>query len=125
MPETDVNTVSALLTDFNTKINDIEERHNLLKEKVLILGQSFLKEQERNNKEIGLIKEELRETRTNIEKIKEGLQHIINESAGFARKEELKIIERYMKLWEPLKFVKEEEVRSIINEELSKTLRKK
>jgi len=52
--------------------------------------------------------------------MKEAMQHIVHESANFARKEELRVLDRYMKLWEPLKFVKEEEVKKMISEAMAR-----
>jgi hypothetical protein len=121
MPEEEnISAVAALLAEFNTKINDIEERHNLLKEKVLLLSQSFLKESDRSNKELALIKSDIRDIKIEVERTKEALQHIITESAEFARKEELAVLQKYMKIWDPLKFVKEEDVQRMIDEALSK-----
>jgi hypothetical protein len=112
------NSIAALLTDFSTKINDLEERHNLLKEKVLLLGQSFLKDGDRVNKEMSLMKSDIRDLKLDLERVKDGVQHILEETADFARKEELGVLEKYMKVWEPLKFVKEEDVKKMISEAL-------
>jgi len=114
MPELEVNAIAALLSDFTTKIKDLEERHTLLKEKVLLLSQTFLKQQDRFNKEIGMIKDEVRESKIELDRVKEGLQHIIRESTDFVRREELKTFERYVKIFEPLKFVRVEEVKEIV-----------
>ena len=111
--------IAALLTDFSTKIKDLEERHNLLKEKVMLISQSFLKEEDRISKEFAIMKSDLRDIRLDMERLKEGIQHIIAESADFAREEELATVEKYMKIWEPLKFVKEEEVKRMIDEALA------
>ena len=113
------NSVAALLTDFSTKIKDLEERHNMLKEKVMLISQSFLKEGDRISKEFALIKSDLRDVKMDMERMKEGVQHIIAESSDFARKEELSTLEKYMKIWEPLKFVKEEDVKRMIDEALA------
>jgi hypothetical protein len=118
--EESVNAVAALLAEFNTKIKDLEERHNLLKEKVLLLSQSFLKESDRMNKEMALIKSDNRDVKAEMERMKDGIQHIISETSDFARKEELSVMEKYMKVWEPLKFVKEEDVERIVEEKLYK-----
>jgi len=118
--EDTANTIAALLNDFSTKIRDLEERHNLLKEKVLLLGQSFLKDGDRVNKELALMKSDIRDVKTEMERIKDGIQHIMAETADFARKEELALVEKYMKIWEPLKFVKEDDVERIVEEKLLK-----
>lgn len=118
MPDNEVNEISALLSEFNTKIVDIESKYELLRERMLISNESFLKTRDNINKEIRIIKDDIREIKAEIEKIKEMAQHIISETEGFARKEELRILERYIKLWEPLKFVKAEEVQRMIDDAL-------
>ena len=116
----DVGEISALLAEFNTKIKDIEERHDMLKERLLLLSQSFLKTEERAGKELAILREEFKEMRLDLDRIKENVQQIIRDSSEFARRDELKILERYMKIWEPLKFVKEDDVKKMINEKLKK-----
>lgn len=106
--------------DVNTKLADIEEKHNLLRDRVLMADEGFLKTLELIKKEISIIKDNIREIRKDISVVKETEQGIIDSMNNFARKEELHILERYMKLWEPLKFVKADEVRKIIKQELSK-----
>jgi len=113
------NSIAALLTDFSTKIKDLEERHNMLKEKVMLISQSFLKDGDRISKEFALVKSDMRDVKMDMDRMKDGIQHIITESSDFARKEELSTLERYMKIWEPLKFVKEEDVKRMIDEALT------
>lgn len=109
-----------ILTDMNTKIKDLDEKNSLLNEKTLLLGQSFLKQEEHLMKDIAMVKDGLRELRNDFDRLKEGVNHIIHESENFARKEELRLVEKYMKIWEPLKFVKEEEVKRMISEAMKK-----
>lgn len=116
----DENAGMDILTDMNTRLKDLDEKHSLLKEKTLLLGQSFLKQEENITKELAIMKDEMKEMRAEMERMKEGIQHIIHESANFARKEELRLLDKYMKLWEPLKFVKQEEVRKMIDESMKK-----
>ena len=109
-----------ILTDLNTKIKDLDEKNSLLNEKTLLLGQSLLKQEDHIMKEMAILKDELRDLRNDFERLKEGVNHIVHESANFARKEELKVLDRYMKIWEPLKFVKEDEVKRMISEAMKK-----
>jgi len=114
----DVNAISALLAEFSTRLNDIEEQERLIKERVSMLSRTLLKQEERLNKEISLIKEDIKLLSENIEKMKDAIQHIIDESSEFARHEELKVLEKYMKLWEPLKYARIEDVEEMINKAL-------
>lgn len=111
---------TGMLASFATKLKDIEERLNTLKERLALLSKTFLKERERFDSEILALKESIRLVQDSSERIKEGLGHIIRESAGFARKEELSVVQRHMQLWEPLKFVNKEEVKRMIDEALKR-----
>jgi len=106
MPAQDFGELSALLTDFATKIKSTEERNTLLKERLFLLDKTFLSENKRINEEIISMKNTLREIKDDTEQIKDSLRHIIKETEGFARKEELLALERKVRIWEPLKSIK-------------------
>ena len=110
--------------DINTKLADIEEKHNLLRDRVLMADEGFLKTLDLIKKEIMIVKDNVRDIKKELEAMKETEQGIIDDLNNFARKEELHILERYMKLWEPLKFVKADEVKRIVKEELNKGSKK-
>lgn len=107
--DTGLSSLSGMFADFSTKLKDTEERLNILKERLSLLNRTFLMEGERINSEFTVIKNSLRQLGEESEKIKDGLEHIIKESAGFARKEELQALERYMKLWDPLRNIMEKD----------------
>lgn len=111
-----VNETAALLSDFNTKLADLESKHELLRERVITLGDSFVKNRDRLKKETNSLKDDLREIKNSLLDLHEKLGHLISETENFARKEELRIVEKYMRLWEPLKFARTEEVKGMIDE---------
>ena len=116
----EIGEVSALLGEFNTKISDIEQRHDMLKERILLLSQSFLRTEERVSKEFAMLREQFNELRLDMDRTRENLSQIIRDSADFARRDELLVMEKYMKLWEPLKFMKEDDVKKMINDKIKK-----
>ncbi len=120
MDDINVNAVAALISELNTKINDIESRHELLKERVIVSNESFIKSRESLIRDISLIKDDLRQIKNKISSLQESLQYLLTETATFARKEELRIVEKYMKVWEPLKYARLEEVESMINNAIKK-----
>ena len=109
-----------VLTDINTKLQDLDEKNSMLKERMLLLGQSFLKQEDSLTKEVSSLKEEIADLKDEIARMKEAINHIVHESEDFARKDELRVLDRYMKIWEPLKFVKEDDVKKMIQEALKK-----
>lgn len=116
----DINAISALLAEFSTRVNDLEERQRLLKERVLMLSRTLLKQGEKTSKEMSMLRDDMKLIIENMDKMKDAIQHIIHESSEFARKEEVHIIEKYMKLWEPLNYARIEDVRDMINKALRK-----
>lgn len=107
--------VSALLADFSTRMNDLEESVRILRERLALLNQTLLKQNDRINKEIALLKDDISNLRNDVDRLKEAVEHIIAESAELARKEELKVLERQIKMFEPLKYATEDDVKRIVS----------
>jgi len=108
--------VTDLISELNIKISDIENKHELLRERVILLGDSFIKTRDNLRKEINLLKDELREVKNYLEDIKEKIRIVSSNMENFARKEELNTIERIIRLWEPIKFARVEEVKKMIDD---------
>jgi hypothetical protein len=83
------------------KKSDLDEQNNIL---------SFRK----MNTEMQAINEELREMRFQLKSFKEDMIKIIRELQGTAKKEDVTRIEKYVNLWEPSKFVTQNEVPKIV-----------
>jgi len=118
MDEKEIGTLSSILADFSTRMNDLEEKNRLLRERLMLVSQTVLKQSERVNKEIVLIKEDIRTLQNDFDRLKEVVDHIVRDSSDFARRDELKVLERYMKMFEPLKFTTTEEVKKLIKKAL-------
>lgn len=86
-----------------SRMRDSEDKLEVLKERLLLLNQTFINEQERMNLELSAIRESMILIKEDTEKIKDGMERIIKESSDFARREELLILERYIKMWDPIK----------------------
>ena len=115
MDEQELGAVSALLSDFSTRMNDLEEQNRIIKERLVVISQTLLKQNDKLNKEISALKEGMRELRDEIDRLKEAMEHIVSESSEFARREEIKVLERYVKMFEPLKFATEDDVKRIVS----------
>jgi len=104
----------------NAKLNGVEEKTDMLREKILALDETFFAQEEKFNKEINLIKEDIKQIKEELLSVSEGLQGILREITNLSRKEEVRAIERMVKMWEPLKFVKADELKEMIEEALEK-----
>ena len=93
--------VTALLSDFNTKLRDIEERQKLIKDRALLIGENLIEIKEEDQKEISLLKVRAEKIEKEIAKMKELLAVLIEENKNYARKSELEIIYRQLKMFQP------------------------
>jgi hypothetical protein len=67
-----------------------------------------------------LLKKNFKEIESNIKTLKQLIERIINEIGNFARKNELEILKKQVKMFEPLEFARMDDVRKIVNEEIKK-----
>ncbi len=85
--------------DILQKVRDIEDKLNLLKNRVLLIGQSYVNEREKNFSEIQEMKKLLIQTKEENNRIRELLQRITEQLNTTARKEELLILQRQLDLF--------------------------
>lgn len=111
-----------IILDLNSRTRVLEGKYNLLRDKVIVINQNMIEEYKKLLVDTKGINSEIKEIHDEIFKIKETMKHIIKELTLFAKKDDVKSLEKYINLWNPMKFVTENEVKSLI-EEKSKELK--
>ena len=74
----------------------------------------MLEEYKRLMKEIKAIDMDIRDVKKDLNNLKNILKHLTEEASTFAKKDSLKILEKYINLWNPLNFVTEKDVENIV-----------
>lgn len=110
--------VQFLLSDFSTRLRDIEERNRLIRERILLLGQNLISIKQDSDTEITELKKQTAEMKKELEKIKSLVHGIVAETNKFARKDELILIERMLKDFQPLEFARIKDVEEIVGQKL-------
>ena len=105
----------SVFVDITNRVRELEGKYNLLRDRVLIINNNMIEEYKKLISETKIINSDIREIKNDIFKIKESMKHIIKELELFARKEDVKVLEKYINLWNPLKFVTEEDVLKLID----------
>ena len=100
------------------KLRDLEEGQKLSKERLLLIGKNFIEFEEKSSSELIEIKKELQNLKDEIKRMKSVVEALSNEISKSARKEELAIISRQYKMFEPLKYARIEDMEKIIDEKL-------
>lgn len=96
-------------------IRDLEERQRILKDRLTLIGQNLVDIKEKTEKEILDLKKELESLKQNLERIKSFIETISSEFSNFARKEDLEILIKQAKMFQPLEFVRKEELEKLKN----------
>jgi hypothetical protein len=82
-----------------SKIRDVEERQRLLKDRILLLGQTHIEEREKTFTDLQELKKAVIQIKEENIRIKELLQRITEQINKTARKEELAILQRQFNLF--------------------------
>jgi hypothetical protein len=107
-------------SDINIKLKDIEEKQNIIKDRLLLIGENLVAEKQETDKKVLEIKNQFNEIQQENKKLKLAIQRILEAQEGFARKNELKILEKQFKMFQPLEFARLKDVETMINKKLKK-----
>jgi viroplasmin and RNaseH domain-containing protein len=99
--------------DYLSWVRDLEEKQRILKNRVLLIGQNLIDVKEDFNKSMIEIKKDIETLKSTTEKMKNFLETISGELSKFARKEDLEILSRQAKMFQPLEFVRKSDLESL------------
>jgi hypothetical protein len=88
------------------RVKDLEEKQRVLKDRVLLIGKNLIEIRETLSEGALEIKKEVEEMKREVEKMKGFLETVSGEFSKFARKEDLEILSKQAKMFQPLEFIK-------------------
>ncbi len=115
--------ISGVTTDINTlsrRLRLLEEGFTNLRRFFQVTEENMMAKHKHFSAEIKTITSDIMEIRKEIQELRDKLLLVIKELQTTARKEEVKVLEKYINLWNPIKFVTQNEVEQIINDVLEK-----
>ena len=101
--------------DSNSRIRNLEEKQRMLKDQILMIGQNLIEIKEKNSQKIIEIKKDLEILKQNVERISSFLENISSEFSKFAKKEDLEILIKQAKMFQPMEFAKKEDLEILKN----------
>lgn len=120
MVEPQQDPISSLLSEFSTRLNEIEEKQRLIKDRILLVGENLISTKEDYSKQEFDVKRQLKQISSEISYLKQLMSRVVNEMPNLAKKSELEILERQVKIFQPLEFARIKDVKDIVKEELNK-----
>jgi len=126
MEQQPIDQIQFLLSDFNTRLRDLEERNRLIKDRALLLGKNLIAIKDEFEEETQELKKQTSKIENDLEVIKKLTKNILTETNKFVRREEILVIERMLKDFQPLEFTREKDVKDLIEQsKKSKTIKTK
>ena len=98
-----------LLGEMNARIRNLEERQRILKDRLLLIGQNLIEMKERTKEKTLEIKKDIEILKQNMERMISFLESASTEFSKFAKKEDLEILYKQSKMFQPLKLVAKED----------------
>jgi hypothetical protein len=115
----------AVINELNTRIRILEGKYNLTRERMLVINQNMLDHYKKVSSNVKSLDEDITEIKDSVNLLKDTLKSIVKELQLLARKEELKVLEKYINMWNPLNVVTKEEVEELIEKRLKNAKSKK
>lgn len=119
-PSPDLSPSLSRINDLNRRLKVIEERYSGLRRKTQLTEQNMLNINKKISTEVKTISSDINETRRALLEITTKIKEIKEELSRCAKKDELKLLDKYTSFWEPLNYVTAEEVEKIAKEMLNK-----
>src|SRR3989344_5535691 len=89
----------------SSRLRDFEEKQKLLKDRVLLVGENLVDLRSEVSVSISSMKKELELLKDSLERVEDAVKRFSEDLDGKARKEDLLILQKQAKMFDPLKFV--------------------
>ena len=97
------------LGELGAKVRDLEDKQRIMKDRLLLIGQNLVETKESTAKKLLEIKKDIEIIKQNMERLSSFLETVSSEFSKFAKKEDLEILTKQAKMFQPLEFVRKKE----------------
>ena len=88
--------------DVNVKIRDIEEKQRILQDRLFLIGENLIELKEKNQEQIFELKKDIEILKQKTLRIISFIETISEEFSKFAKKDDLEILIKQAKMFQPL-----------------------
>lgn len=109
--ESPFGTISSSVTSLGSRLRVLEERYVNVRKKIQMTDQNVLDFEKDMKSEIKSLNQDLLEVKRSVSEINENLISMSSELKKSVKQSELKVLERYIDMWQPMNFVTKEELK--------------
>jgi hypothetical protein len=106
--------VSSTVLDIATRVKLLEQRVDNLRSHLEMVDGSLIEKHKSVISELRDAEDGMRSLRADTDSLKDLIERVAKRMEALASKEEVKVLERYVELWQPLQFVTKAEVKTAV-----------
>ncbi|HLC22778.1 MAG TPA: hypothetical protein VJJ79_03325 [Candidatus Nanoarchaeia archaeon] len=106
---------TRIVNELANRLRILESKQSLLSEKLLVMNQNMVEEYKRVSKDLKAFNVQMKDLEKDLANVKNIVKHLTEETGQFARQSDVKALEKYINIWDPLQFVTEKEVQKLIS----------
>jgi DNA repair exonuclease SbcCD ATPase subunit len=106
--------VSETVLNIAARVKLLEQKTDNLRGHLELIDGSLIEKHKSVISEIRDVEDGMRSLRADIDNLKDMTERIAKRMEALASKEEVKVLERYVELWQPLQFVTRAEVKTMV-----------
>tara|TARA_Y100000031_G_C8188563_1_gene370222 strand:- start:580 stop:1011 length:432 start_codon:yes stop_codon:yes gene_type:complete len=103
--------LNSKVTETESRLRVLEERYGNIRKKTQLTDQNVLEFEKEFTQEMKVVMSDLTDLKRTLATSKEKLEAMTAELDKMASKYDLKVLERYLDLWQPLEFVQKPEMK--------------
>ena len=112
--------VSQDIAVLSTRLRVIEERYADLRRKLQLIEQNMLMHQKKSAMDAKNSQTDMLEIKRAVRAMEDRIVMVIKELQLTSRKEDVDVLKRYVELWDPIRFVSQDQVDRLIDDKLGK-----
>ena len=112
------NPLESFIADIAVKLRDIEEKQNINKDRVIMIGENLVSEKEDTQAEISKLRGQMNLIVEEIRKIKMAIERIVEDSDNYVRKNEFQVLQHQFQMFQPMEVARISDVEEMIRKAL-------
>jgi hypothetical protein len=101
---------SHIIADLNGRIRALENKYNILTERLLVINQNMIEEYKKLMGGLRDISLETKKARLGTQNTQEVVKDLVKEMSIFAKKDQIKVLEKYMDMLNIIELVTDEQL---------------
>jgi len=121
----DLSPLTEDVGNLSRRVRVLEESFSNMRRALQVTEQNMLDKNKLFSNEIRALSGDVNDLRKEAHEIKDRLLDIVKELESSAKREDVKILEKYINLWNPIKFVTQNEIDTLVTEIVARELKEK